>query len=647
MDYKKISKKLADYDKVLASEGVDSSFISVTPITEKGKELGYRAPMRVDFWGADAGRLVLYEFFPFTPRLRYEQAAEFIHSDLVTELVSEIDLVNHFFTIWPAVRSAICDNYPFFRKVLETSDVRFSKEVPMAAIGRHVIFKNLVIMLNLENMMRHVMLLSTFSTREIHKVLIDFYAFIISHECLHYVMDHFDEELIQDIGEERINLFGDLMINYVLRPTFGWNFSPKKVPPFLIDEISFIGVPKESFEERFHSACTALMLDLGFTLGEGFASVFPKSMPTNCLYEVKLSFGQDMFKEAMRKGSHHFIRAFNTFFSQIFDEKEMAKRMDQQAADAMAGAIASRATGLSDEQKESLKQSISQAIQDDINKEREQEESVGCPSGSSQDKPDSSKDVDKKPASPFQDVDMSPMPKEEKEELAKEMAPATPQEDGSSDAGNTDLVASVINPNFYKKTKIAHNWRFTLEKMMKRGAGVRSKENSNVPSARIEGALGREIDVPAVKKIVLTFDISGSMGYRDYSVIVDQVDQILHSFDLRKVEFYLVYWDTRVQHTKVVRSLNGLLTTIKENFRDGGGTDFSHVPEHIQKICRNPDLVLTFTDGEFYSPLTKIGSSLYKRWRSKWIWCIVRSNKASEGMLRIDPRVAERSVFPR
>lgn len=163
--------------------------------------------------------------------------------------------------------------------------------------------------------------------------------------------------------------------------------------------------------------------------------------------------------------------------------------------------------------------------------------------------------------------------------------------------------------------------------------------------------LGYPEETGEVKRVVFSFDASGSMTRERYALVFMELENIYRNFQqvfagMQKVEFIAFYWGgtdsdeylKAIEEHRILKFRNFNLQSIRAvrnyNFETapglGGGTAITH--NHKYLFSRFPpasiDLMIVFTDGEdthydtpVYSPVKKHFYSLARK--GKIIWCIV------------------------
>ena len=91
----------------------------------------------------------------------------------------------------------------------------------------------------------------------------------------------------------------------------------------------------------------------------------------------------------------------------------------------------------------------------------------------------------------------------------------------------SDLLQSTGLDRYTKNRANVSNWRAKLRKSLSKALGTTENFNSNAASARIEGELGRDEDIPVPRHIVLSIDCSGSMGPGTFKKALTEIDNFM------------------------------------------------------------------------------------------------------------------------
>ena len=116
-----------------------------------------------------------------------------------------------------------------------------------------------------------------------------------------------------------------------------------------------------------------------------------------------------------------------------------------------------------------------------------------------------------------------------------------------------------------------------------------------------------------VEELVLAIDTSGSIGQRDLTLFLSEVQAICDTVHPRLVR--VLYWGCSVvgDEAYMLDELDSLTSSTKPI--GGGGTMVECVPEYMQAKGINPQAVIVLTDGY-------LGGS-WGSWNSPVLWCIL------------------------
>lgn len=174
------------------------------------------------------------------------------------------------------------------------------------------------------------------------------------------------------------------------------------------------------------------------------------------------------------------------------------------------------------------------------------------------------------------------------------------------------------------------NWRQKLKKVVLKALSVEEEYSPNDPSRRLEGAYGASKDVPALKRVALLFDGSGSMSadkYRPCIMELEAIGKIIPN----KLQIFSIIWSHKSTYPiRRYNSFKGLYSKIAGDYGKygGGGTDPGTAFEFVKKKFGNRlDTIIIFTDGEFYDCNDSSVKSYITRNREKVIWVLCRGGK--------------------
>ena len=183
---------------------------------------------------------------------------------------------------------------------------------------------------------------------------------------------------------------------------------------------------------------------------------------------------------------------------------------------------------------------------------------------------------------------MSP---EEREQARQEMKQAIIQAAQSAEAGSIPkgverLIKSVTNPVMPWRELIQTNLTSAIRTDY---SWMRPSRRSWHMDAVMPGMTpGEEIDV------VVTIDMSGSIGDKQAQAFLSEIGAMMNSFDGYKLHVFC--FDTKVYNPQDFTSEN--LDTIEEyEPQGGGGTDFDAIFDYLKEIGNVPKRLIVFTDG--------------------------------------------------
>jgi len=110
----------------------------------------------------------------------------------------------------------------------------------------------------------------------------------------------------------------------------------------------------------------------------------------------------------------------------------------------------------------------------------------------------------------------------------------------------------------------------------------------------LPAAISTQID-----EVLLAIDTSGSIGNAEIAKVVAHTVMLCEATPPRQLR--VVWWDTEVRSEQIFEPHE--FTQIRELLRPvgGGGTTPDCVPHYLRRHDITPDVVVVFTDGEFYS----------------------------------------------
>lgn len=184
------------------------------------------------------------------------------------------------------------------------------------------------------------------------------------------------------------------------------------------------------------------------------------------------------------------------------------------------------------------------------------------------------------------------MPKEEKEQLAKDIDQALRQ---------GQILAGKMGGNVPREVTDALtakvDWREALREFVTSFCAERDESTWRKPSRRW---IGEDVYMPSligesVGRLVVAIDMSGSIGTHEVGQFLGEVKLICER--VRPEGIDLLYWDTDVcQHEKYDQDqLEYLLSSTKP--AGGGGTDPKCIPKYIADHKLKPECAIILTDG--------------------------------------------------
>lgn len=197
-------------------------------------------------------------------------------------------------------------------------------------------------------------------------------------------------------------------------------------------------------------------------------------------------------------------------------------------------------------------------------------------------------------------------------------------EDAVLGALGAGAMTTLFNP------AMKSDWRVQLDKVFDQATGMEIITNPNLINKKIENAPpGREDDVPAIDKILILLDCSGSMGYEAFKQVVSHVDTMLKVRKMNNTTFHIICWgDGNVKavcdtHMKVKGRV--FKKTMMGLHAKNWGTAIGPAFKAASQLVKQPDAVLVFTDmgiGDPYSKDDPIVSKYMKKNKKKIIYIL-------------------------
>jgi len=242
----------------------------------------------------------------------------------------------------------------------------------------------------------------------------------------------------------------------------------------------------------------------------------------------------------------------------------------------------------------------------------------------------------------------------------------------SMGAGNIPDVSNYVRG--LKKTKLADDWRGLLKKLLQKAAGIKEEHSAITPSRRIEGQFGREIEKPAIRRVIISVDCSASMGPEQFRQVFAELKKLgSHSIikkHMKKSEMYSFMWgsfDDGLNDPERRREIakdnlerlpgkgfsenivSQMLTKKLKGIRAREGTDFIGFHAAMLKVAPKPDMVMVMTDGEFWNETVSGEEAAVKRLLARLsksgrlIWVLVGSRYKPD-IRRLDPRFQSHTI---
>ena len=204
------------------------------------------------------------------------------------------------------------------------------------------------------------------------------------------------------------------------------------------------------------------------------------------------------------------------------------------------------------------------------------------------------------------------MPKEEREEMAKEIESALRQGSilvGKMGGNVSRQIGDMLTPKI--------DWREALRDFVKSVTQGRDQTSWRRLHKRY---LAADLIMPStysekVGGIAIAIDTSGSIGSEELNQFLSEVKSICEEVSPETID--LLYWDTDVasRETYMGNELSGLLENTKP--AGGGGTEPACVPKFMKKHNISPECLIMLTDGY-------IGRQNVNDWdiSAPVLWCI-------------------------
>lgn len=232
--------------------------------------------------------------------------------------------------------------------------------------------------------------------------------------------------------------------------------------------------------------------------------------------------------------------------------------------------------------------------------------------------------------------DMLKKAKKESKKAEKEEEVSKGEElEGEEKSGNNDLGFSLEKQELMGegieiddiKVNSRENWLNVLHKAIMDTMSSVEKYDKEIPSSRLEGEFGRDVDSPYPKRITHLIDCSVSMGPSEFAQVLSEVENFLKVSKLTNVSHNVVYWGTRTKLNKF-RSSKNLLKNIKAKFSGMGGTNPNVILEEQKEKDIVSDLIIFYTDGAMAEP-NEESKKFFKKVRRKLIWVLTKDGTDS------------------
>ena len=176
--------------------------------------------------------------------------------------------------------------------------------------------------------------------------------------------------------------------------------------------------------------------------------------------------------------------------------------------------------------------------------------------------------------------------------------------------------------------------------------GTSERYNSELANARIEGQYGREEDINIPKRIILSFDCSGSMGPEKFRQVMGEVENFLVANKYKHIEIICVYWGSDTPTIHRMKLNKGLTQKIIGSGQSSahGGTEFCTCLNAIKTKYRKFDLMIVFTDGEIYDTPSDENKAFMRRISNRVIWVLTKGGNAEHITRHFDKNCKRRLI---
>ena len=199
-------------------------------------------------------------------------------------------------------------------------------------------------------------------------------------------------------------------------------------------------------------------------------------------------------------------------------------------------------------------------------------------------------------------------------------------------------------------TDTRSEWKKKLKKALNKALGITERYDPNMPSSRIEGQFGREIEVTKVKSIAILMDCSGSMGPKEFQSSLKEIETMSKSNpNIRKVKVEVVYWGSKGSgYHRRYKLNNKLYDNMVKDHECLGGTDLTDAFSVAMTTIKRPDLMIVCTDGEISREVVSTDIKRYiSRLKGKLIWVLTPSARPNDmELIKYDPNWKRNSIKP-
>jgi predicted heme/steroid binding protein len=234
------------------------------------------------------------------------------------------------------------------------------------------------------------------------------------------------------------------------------------------------------------------------------------------------------------------------------------------------------------------------------------------------------------------------------QKLVKSMASVSETDDGK-DASLSDSTMQHFGLGSYLvlSGRVLQDWRRTLDRILRNAFSLSVREDSNVPSARLEGELGREVDTKRIRQVAFLIDCSGSMGPGKFGQVLGYIEDFVRVHNVSKTVFHIVYWGGGPHQTKYMKiSGRDLTENIKKGAPRFGGTDLNCGLNLIKSKVKKLDLLAIYTDAVFGCRATNSSTEYLRQNTNRLVWVVptVQSSPNKIGRYAFDGGFKRRMI---